>query len=507
MKKIIPVISFVFVVVCSSLIIVYIIYPHGKSIIKENGIVQANNEVNDFLDKELDSERLARLAQIGESNFDDIIAYIEADAERQHFLGVTLIRLSDYESNYALDFESRYPRYKAYRDMVNELSRKDYSEWVGSIIKGTVKIEFEANVFDYLSGLDDRRYINDAISRFIAILNNSSSGGFSAQTNKDAFIIGALSLYIMQFPGNNTVLRNALGEKADQFISLSENNLNDIHGIPLNQVYIYLFLKYFGLENIINKKMNEFISSGKISLNKTGKWDGRTWSMKAVDSLVNYFSTTGKGMSQNFYSLIQSGFDKNQSERIYVALRVLKNIGFDDPAPSFRNLLDRASRRESDLQITTTEIINGMRGRTTTNPIIFSEEVAEVRREIAGKTDVPFEAMLNSSLKTSSETGKFITPRVTAVEVVNKEVSAMSGQYTKDFIVNTVKTWEVKNKNLANMRFVEIIFALLACLVVLIKFSKKDNSNIVKSQIVPYSSAAALSLLTAFVINSIIATL
>jgi len=489
MKKIVP---FVFAVVCSALVIVFVIFPYGKRKIKENTIVQANNEVNEFLAKELDSEKLDGLVTAGKSNFDDIIAYIEADTEKRHFLGVTLVKLSEYENNYAHDFESRYPRYKSYRDMVKELSREDYSEWIGSIIKGTVETEFEANVFDYLTSLNDRRYLNDAISRFVTILNNSGSGGFNAQTNKDAYIIGALSLYIMQFPGNNTVLKNALGEKANQFINLTENNLKNTRDIPLNQVYIFLYLKYFGLEDLINKKMEAFLSSGRRS------WDGTTWSMTAVDNLIKYFSTNGKGMSQNFYSLIQSGFNKNDSVRIYIALKVLKDIGFDDPAPSFKNLLDRVARRESNLKIIDP---NNM----TSRDIIFSDEVAKTREDIAGKTDVPFDKMLNTALKTSSENNKLIIPRVTAAEVVNKEVSAMSGQYTNDFITDTVKSWEVKNKRMSNMKFWEIIIAFLACTLVLVKYGKKNDVRTVSSLIAPYSTAVALSLLVAFVINYVIA--
>ena len=497
MKKFVPVVIFILAAVCSILVIAFVLYPYGKSKVKENNLVRADNEINDLLAIELDIEKLTDLLIDEESNFDSIVAYIESDAERQHFLGITLVKLSEYESVYEFDFESRYPRYKAYRGMVKELSRQDYSEWVGSIIKGVAETEFEANVFDYLSSLKDRRYLNDAVSRFIDILNKSGSDGFSAQTNKDAFIIGALSLYIMQFPGNNAILRNALGEKAGQFINLSERNLTEIRGVPLNQVYVYLYLKYFGLEDLINRKMETFLNTG------TRRWDGTTWSMSAVDSLINYFSSTGKGMSQNFYSLIQTGFDRNDSIRIYIALQVLKKIGFDDPAPSFTNLLNRVSRRESGLEITTTQI-SGVRRSSTTQKVIFSDEVAEVRRAIAGKTDVPFDAMLNSALKTSSEAGNFIIQRVTATEVVNKEVSEMSGQYTNNFVSESRKTWEKKNNQLASMRIFEIAAAVLSCAVVLYK--KRKNTGDISTLILPYGIAVSLALFIAFAINSLIAS-
>jgi hypothetical protein len=497
MKKLVPAVVFVLAAVCSALVIAFVLYPYGKSKVKENNLVRANNEISALLAIELDDERLAGLRLAGNSNFDYIIASIESDAERQRFLGITLVTLSEYEGVYENEFESRYPRYKAYRDMVKELARQDYSEWVGSVVKGAVETEFEANVFDYLSSLKDRRYLNDAVSRFIEILNKSGSNGFSAQTNKDAFIIGALSLYIMQFPGNNAVLRNALGEKAGQFISLTEKNLTEIRGIPLNQVYVYLYLKYFGLENLINRKMETFLNTG------TRRWDGTTWSMSAVDSLINYFSSTGKGMSQNFYSLIQSGFDRNDSIRIYIALQVLKKIGFDDPAPSYNSLLNRVSRRESGLEITTTETRNGVPVRTINREVIFSHEVAELRRAIAGKADVPFDTMLNSALKTSSETGNFIIQRVTATEVVNKEVSEMSGQYTNNFISNSIKIWEEKNNRLLNMRILEIIIAVLFCVIVLIKHRK--NTGNVSTLILIYSLTVSLALFIAFAINTLIA--
>jgi hypothetical protein len=497
MKKFVPAAIFILAIVCSTSVIAFILFPYGKNKVKENNLVRANNEINDLLAIELDEERLTDLWLTGNSNFDYIIASIESDAERQRFLGVTLVRLSDYEGMYEYEFESRYPRYKAYRDMVKELSRQDYSEWVGSIIKGVTETEFEANVFDYLSTLKDNRYLNDAISRFIEILNKSSSSGFSAQSNKDAFIIGSLSLYIMQFPGNNAILRNALGEKADQFLRLSDSDLTEIRGIPLNQVYVYLYLKYFGLENIINRKMEVFLNSG------TGRWNGRTGTMSAVNSLINYFSSTGKGMSQNFYSLIQSGFDRNDSIRIYIALQVLKKIGFDDSAPSFNNLLNRVSRRESNLEITTTEYLNGVPIRTTTREVIFSDEVAELRSAVAGKTDIPFDTMLNSALKTSSQTGNFIIPRVTATEVVNKEVSEMSGQYTNNFVSESIKAWENKNNQLTNMRIFEIAVAVFSCAVVFYK--KRKNTGAISSLILPYGIAVSLALFIAFALNSWIA--
>ena len=498
MKKLVPVVIFILAAVCSTLVIAFVLFPYGKSKVKENNLVRANNEINDLLAIELDKERLTELLIFGNSNFDYIIASIESDVERQRFLGVTLVRLSDYEGVYEYEFESRYPRYKAYRDMVKELSRQDYSEWVGSIIKGVVETEFEANVLDYLSTLKDSRYLNDAINRFIDILNKSSSNGFSAQSNKDAFIIGALSFYIMQFPGNNAILRNALGEKADQFIRLSDNDLTEIRGIPLNQVYVYLYLKYFGLENLINRRMEAFENVG------TNRWDGtKSWDMSTVNNLINYFSSTGKGMSQNFYSLLRTGINTYDSMRVYTALQVLKKIGFDDPDSSFNNLLNSASRMESGLTISTTQI-NGLRMSTTTRKVIFSDEVTELRNAIAGKTDIPFETMLNSALKTSSQTGNFIIPRVTATEVVNKEVSQMSGQYTNNFISESIKTWENKNNQLANMRIFEIVIAVLSCVIVF--YIKRKNTGAVSTLILPYGIAVSLALFIAFAINSLIAS-
>jgi hypothetical protein len=481
MKKFVPFLTYVVAAAFAVFMIALVLYPYGKGAVKENALVKANDEAGRIV--------------IQETDFDKIIAYIEEDDERRHFLGVTLLRLAENETMYAFHFEARYPRYKAYRDMVSEFARTDYSEWVASIIAGTTETEFEANVFDYLSNLKDQRYLNAAINRFVGILNDSGSNGFTAQTNKEAFIIGALSLYIIQFPGNNSILRSVLGEKADQFAALSENNLTEIRGVPLNQAYIYLYLKYFGLEELINEKMEIFLGGGDVT------WDRKTWPMEAVDSLISYFSSIGKGMSQNFYSLIQSGFDKNDSVRIYIALQVLKNIGVDDPNPVLTNLLNRVARRESGLAIITTSY-----GGQTRREIIFSDEAAEVRRAVNGKEDMPFEQMLNNALTISSQTGNFIIPRVSAIEVIEKEISERGGQYTKGYIADQIELWNKKNDRLKNFRIIAIIIVLATCSTILFttKGKYKRTEKIIYL-IVPYGGGISLVLLLTFAVNTAIA--
>jgi hypothetical protein len=385
--------------------------------------------------------------------------------------------------------------------MVRDFASTDYSEWVASVIAGSIETEFEANVFEYLSTLKDRRYLNEAAGRFVKILNNSSSTGFAAQTSRDAFITGALSLYIIQFPGDNAVLRNALGGKVDQFIGLSEKTLTEIRGIPLNQAYIYLYLKYFGLEELINKKMEIFFNTG------TTTWDGRTWDMKAVNSLINYFTSVGKGMSQNFYSLIRTGFTKNDSVRIYIALQVLKKIGFNDPDTSYSNLLNRVSRRESDLEIITETRIGG-RSTRSTREIIFADEVAELRRAITGKQDTPFEEMLNNALKTSSQNGKFILPPVSAMEVIEKEISEIGGQYTNAYIVEKTRLWEKKNDLLEKARIMAMVVAVAACSIILNKTAAKYKRNgRLSSLVIPHCFGVSIIILLSHMINMAIATM
>jgi hypothetical protein len=392
--------------------------------------------------------------------------------------------------------------------MVNELARADYSEWIAAVIGGTVETEFEANIFEYLSLLKDNRYLTVAIDRFVSTLNNAGSSGFTAQSNKDAFIIGALSLYIVQFPGNNRILRESLGQKANYFIGLSETKMAEIKGVPLNQAYIYLYLKYFGLEDLITKKMNDFIHSGERSWDigsRYREWDRRSWNMRDVERLISYFSSTGKGMAQNFYTLFRSGFNMDDSVRIYIGLQVIKNIGFNDPDLDY--WLNRISRRDSGLTITTTSYINGVpQPGQTTRPIVFSEEVSEVRKAVAGKSEVPFDQMLNDALRTSSKTGNFI-PRVTAVEVVNKEVSEMTGQYTNTYISGSIAKWKKKNSDLDRWKIIEIITISVGCLIVLLRtqkryFNENKISLVILGQILCVFVGLLLSIAISFGIAS-----
>jgi hypothetical protein len=425
--------------------------------IKENGLVRANKEVSVLLENETD--------------FNAIIEFIESDTERGHFLGIALINLAKNEERYIPDFETRYPRYKAYRDMVKELAQPDFSDWVAGVINGEVETEFEANVFEYLSGLKDARYLNQAVNRFIKILDDSGDSGFAAGSNKDAFILGAAGFYILQFPNsNNELLKTAIGQKADRFIKLSGSDLvKEIEGIPLNKLYIYLYLKYFSLERLINAKMETFIASGTKSVNAI------TWNISQVDSLINYFTSIGKGISPNYYSLFQLGFSKDEPIYIYIALQVLSKIGFDDHIlqnwlnRNFAGMEDRLSRTYTDF-----------RGRVIKREIVISDEVQETREAIAGKSDIPFEEILEDAIRLSAKDGRFIISRVTPEEEIQKEMRANSAFYTNDFVRRAVTTWELKNQLIAVIAVICLAAAFLCSLAVGFgsKWKWKDSNSL-----------------------------
>ena len=466
--------------------------------IKENDMVNASKEIEDFISAALAERNADKSASGTENILERVVRFIQSSAERRPFLGLSLVRLAERENILEKDFESRYPRYKAYRNMVQELSRNDYSEWAASVIKGTEKSEFEANVFEYLSKIKDPRYLEEAFSRFVEILNNSDAAGFTAQTSEDAYIIGALSLYIIQFSENSDALKAALGEKANSFISLQDNNLKGVKGLPLNQVFIFFYLKYYGLEQLINKRMENFISAG------TRGWDGTTWTMTAVSDLIDYFVSTGQGMSKNFYSLFDEN-KKNASLRSYIGLQVIKKIGFNDP--DLWEILEEVSGREVDLEMITTSYVRGVpQAGQTRRKINFRDEVNETLSAISGRKNVPFEELLAGSLEEISKSGNFIVPRVTAKDVINNEISQLKDQYTHTFISEKNEKWQKKNESLKKLLFFQIFLLIALSLTAFFLFKNKFNKN--KNSImiiIPAVAASLFSLLLSLIINLFVA--
>jgi len=419
-----------------------------KQFVRENKFVKTNDQVKTIL--------------ANETEFDTIVDYVEADPERSRFLGIALVELSKNEEKYVVNFEERYPRYKAYRDMVGELAREDYSEWVGSVIRGETETEFEANVFEYLSTLNDDRYLDEAIRRFGKTLETVGDSGFTFSFTKDAFITGALGIYIAQFPASNTQFaKTVIGQKIGAFMDLSKELTAEIAGIPLNKLYLYLYIKYFGLQDFIDRKMDSFMAQGST------RWDGKSWSMNLVNNLIRDLTTMGKGISQNYYSMFRMGLDKNDAVYVYIALQVLEDIGFDDPV--LHNWLNRNYRHfEGRLSITSTTssgysgLLGSSGSRTTTTPIVIADEIEQVRGAIQGKSDVPFEEILKDAVSASAKKGNLIVPRVSAEEEALRELGSNPEQYTQDEVSRALATWKVKHYLLLIVAAI-CLFAALIC--------------------------------------------
>ncbi|MCL2758823.1 MAG: hypothetical protein FWD22_01270 [Treponema sp.] len=443
MKSNKPALAIFISIVCAALVIFGVMVIE-KVFVKENKLVKAEKQVKYILESETD--------------FDIIVEYIESDPERSKFLGIALVELAKNEDKYVINFENRYPRYKAYREMVNELARKDYSQWVADVITGKIETEFEANIFEYLSTLEDNRYLNEAIVRFGTALEAAGDRGFAIRQNKDAFITGAIGLYISQFPESNTQLaRTIIGQRIGSFIDLSKELTEEIAGIPLNKLYLYLYIKYFGLQNFIDRKMDAFMAKAQPGY----RWDGQSWSMNVVTELINDLTTMGKGISQNYYSMFNIALNRDDAVYAYIALQVLKQIGFDDPV--LHGWLNRDYRRfERRLSIdTTTYSSYGLSGsRTSSRPIIFADEIREVREAVKDKQDIPFEEILKQAVTDSGRRGGFI-PRVSAEEEARREIWNNSGFYTHDFVSKSITTWNLKHQLL----FVAAIICLLAAII------------------------------------------
>lgn len=386
--------------------------PWVASIISGDGETVYSNYVFDYLSM-LEDDRYLEAAVTGYSKADSA-----SDQARQDSLSLYICRFP-----------------------VDNEAFAEASTWLVSVISGETKTALELNVFDYLSGTDDNRYLDAAITRYTSYLGqtDSSSEGFGSlftatqpyqtsssvttyQPTRDEFILGSLSFYISQFPGNNAILKAVLKERAEQFISLTGEKLTNTEGIPLNQAYIALYLKYFGIEDLMIRRMDIFLESGEESVGTNGVVT--TWSLSAVNDLINYFASIGKGMSQNFYSLFSIGFTKNDNIYIYIGLKVSEKIGFDDPA--LRDWLDKVAKRESTLTITTSDK-NGT--ITNSEPVVFSTLAENTRSAISGKADTSFAETLNSTLKPD----RWITS-------------------TKSYILQIADEWATMNRKIESQR-------------------------------------------------------
>jgi len=455
MKRKYPVLASLITIVFS-LLIIFAVWTMEKNNVKENKLEKANNQVRTILKNETD--------------FNSIVEYVEADPERSRFMGITMVELAKNEEKYVFNFEERYPRYKAYRDMVKEMARSDYSEWVAAVISGEEKTEFEGNIFEYLSTLNDDRYLNEATKRLGEILEATGDRGFIIRSDKDAFIIGAVGLYIAQFPAADTQMaKTIIGQKIGSFIDLSNELVADIKGIPLNKLYLYLYLKYFGLQSFIDKKMQSFMAQGRVD----NHGNGINWNMGVVNALISDLKTIGKGMSQNYYSLFRTGLEKDDAVYVYIALQVLKDIGFDDPA--LHNWLNRNYRH---MENTLFKAVEGSDGRIISREVIvIADEIRGVRNAINGKADTPFEEVLRQAVLKSAKEGNFIIPRVSAAEEVQKEFfHNKSEQYTQYHVDSALVTWEQKHRLLIVIAIICLLPLLICSLIAFAKPFWNDDA-------------------------------
>ncbi|MBN2536037.1 MAG: hypothetical protein JXB88_24365 [Spirochaetales bacterium] len=375
-----------------------------KDLVAENHMVKAYETVKSIVAHEKD--------------FDAILNKIENNSNLNNFTRITLLELAKDPERYGTDFEIRYPHYMEYQYMYSQLLRKDYSDWIGEVISGKADTEFIPNIFHYLSTLKDDRYLAQALSRFNDFLMQSNESGFVVTSHLDAFIIGSLALYCMQFPRAKTkLLKSALAQKIDYFM----NSAGKVMGIPLNQIFIAFYIKHNTLESLIIKKMNEFLSSGKKS------WDGTSWYKSAVDNLINYFTEIGTGLSRDFYILFETGFRDFDPMRLYIALQVMKKIGFDDP--ELLKWLDKDyDNFENKLSMYSVDVL----GTKSNEQIInFSGEITETRSAIIGRQKAYFSQILAEDVENSA-LHKMHIPVVTIPgEIMNE---SLPDQYTKEFI-------------------------------------------------------------------------
>lgn len=403
-----------------------------KSTVSENRLVKDNRELSRLLSTEND--------------WNNIFLWLDSAEDKKGFTGLALLHLAENEPSYIDQFEQRYPRYKAWNDFQKEKQNPNYSPLIGSIIRGQTQSEFEPNAFEYLSAFNKDYYVDDAVERFITYMDTSTDRGFSVSSTKDAYQVASLIMYIMQFPDSRTgMLKAKIGEQVRNFISSTDS----VEGLPLNQAFVYLYLQYYSLESLLTMKMDSFISSGRASET------GITWTMDAVENLIAYFSEIGSGFPQNFYVLFKQGFSRDDPIRIYIALQVMKKIGFNDSV--LNSWLNRSyDPFENTLEIIVSSTTAGFSTETVSRErIVFADEVEQTRNVISEKKGKAFATTLGDALSESNKTGDFTIQDVAlSGEIQNEIDSSIGALHDQAFVENKITNWNLKR------RLIDICFIL-----------------------------------------------
>jgi hypothetical protein len=252
-----------------------------------------------------------------ESDFDKIISFIEMDLGKSRFIQISLEKLAQNEDLYSEKFESRYPRFHEFKKMERELSRNDFSDWIASVISGDTATEFEYIVFEYLQNLKEDRYIKQAVSRFINIAKNLDN----YYNDYENYLATVLYLYIDQFP-RNASLRQEIIKNKTIIQSLGNKDTN----ISNSKLFYYLSLKNFGVEEFISQRLSTLKGKEKLIDGKYPITD-----ISDVNFLINDFVTHGKNVPEYFFPLFQMAINRESPTYLYIAMKVFKEIGFNDP--------------------------------------------------------------------------------------------------------------------------------------------------------------------------------
>ena len=311
MKRRKPLLALLFTLVLAAVIILslWLVLNTRKYYPEKSVLLKTYEEINEYL--------------ISQRDFNALIDYLKSDPERERFLDFTLQRVS-YEYSFYHGFEERYPDYKEFLDMEAELARSDFSEWIAGVIRGDIDSPYENNVFTFLKDFGESLYLNQAIDRFFRITES-----IEQIDEFENYKLAILLLYIEQFPENREFQRRIV-QNRNRIYSLGNRGIRTLNA----NIYYYLSVRHFGISDFITQRISSIRGRPYGVL-------GNISDRADLDSLVNDFIRQGRGMAQYFYPLFEIAFsdDSFRNYAIYIALRVFREIGYDDPV--LRNWLGR----------------------------------------------------------------------------------------------------------------------------------------------------------------------
>jgi hypothetical protein len=179
----------------------------------------------------------------------------------------------------------------------------------------------------------------------------------------------ACMLYFSEIPSDNPNVKENLNDFFSKYIFVPQIQGGE-RDFLVDRAFISTYIKYHSIKDIIRDNLQQLTQS-KISAN--------AWPLEPVKKVIYYFQSIGEGISQHFYAFLNIAEINKDPIRIYLGVKVLQSIGFDDGA--LRKLLGQSFPEDvMKWEITA--------NKKVIEKINMEEEIKKAIENIKGKADV-----------------------------------------------------------------------------------------------------------------------